>query len=296
MAENVVPVIQNQAILLVRLGRQAGAAPHHLDEKPRRVGRAQKHDAIGVRGVKAGGEHIHVGQVLQRLLRRPEQVVGNRFTLEARDDFRALRRGRGARHDGTFAAGQSGYLVSHVLTVFDRTGENEDGLAVDREHDDFPACGGHELLLVHRRGHFLADEFAAADVQVLQLRLDPPGFGYKRREVLLLNHLLESRLVADRVEDVLRLADEAALHAKGRRRQPNHAEGGVDDRHVLQEGPVHSVAIRRDQVGFINNDNVEGAQIAGLVVHALDACHDDILARVTAFQSCRVNAHLEFRT
>lgn len=48
--------------------------------------------------------------------------------------------------------------------------------------------------------------------------------------------------------------------------EPDHPDMGIDDLHVLQEGAVHPVPVRDDEMRFIHDDEIERAQIAGIVL------------------------------
>ena len=58
---DVAAVVQNQAVRLARVGREACAASGHLEQQSRGVGRAHQHHAVRVRGVESGCQHRAVG-------------------------------------------------------------------------------------------------------------------------------------------------------------------------------------------------------------------------------------------
>ena len=132
-------------------------------------------------------------------------------------------------------------------------------------------------------------------MQVCQIRLRAARPGNQRGKIPLLNHFLESRFIADLVQDVLRLADESALEPEGRCRQPDHPDVWIDDLHIGQKGSVHTISLAADCMGLIYNHKVEGIQLASLVVYALNPGDNDLLRGVAAPESGGIDADLQLR-
>ena len=132
-------------------------------------------------------------------------------------------------------------------------------------------------------------------MQICQIRFCPARPGNQRGKIPLLNHFLESRFIADLVQDVLRLADEPALEPEGRCRQPDHPDVRIDDLHIGQKGSVHTISLATDCMGLIYNHKIEGIQLAGLVVYALNSGDNDLLRGVAAPESGGIDADLQLR-
>ena len=77
VAHDVAAIVQHEAILLACFRRQPRSASHHLNEKPRRIGRPQENHAVGIGRIEASGQNIDVAEKLQWRFRRSEQIRRN---------------------------------------------------------------------------------------------------------------------------------------------------------------------------------------------------------------------------
>ena len=296
MPQNVSSVVQKKAVGFSGFRTEARSTSGALNQQPRRIRRAEHHNAIRVRRIEAASQNVDVRQKLERRLRCSEKIRRDEFPLEPGDDFSPFGRRRITGHDRTLLAGKRLDFFRNMLAMIHRSGENQHGLAVTGQFHNLPAGGCHQRIVVHCGGDLVADELAATDVQVCQIRLRAARPGNQRGKIPLLNHFLESRFIADLVQDVLRFADEPALEPEGRCRQPDHPDVWIDDLHIGQKGSVHAVPFAADQVCFIHDDKVKGVQLAGLVVHALNPGDNDLLRGVAAPESGGIDADLQFRT
>ena len=292
---NVATVVEDEALGLARFGREAEAASHHLDEQPWAVRRTEQDDCVQTRNVRPGREDGDVAAVLERLERGPEEV--GRYALAAKpaDRILALGGGRVARHDCALLAGEPRYLRRHLLAVRDRGAEDQTRLAVFRQLHDLSAGGIDEPVLAHQFLHVLGDELAGADVKPVGVGRMPPGLGRDVRDVATVDEFLDTDLVADLVEEVLRLADEPALRSVGRRRPADEPDMRVRLLRRFEEGAVASLSVGRHHVHLVDHDEVEWLELFDAVVHGLDASDDDRLRDVPPVEAGGVHADGQLR-
>ena len=206
MPLDVAPVVEYETLGLASLWRQAEAASHHLDEKPRAVRRAQQGDCVEARDVRPRREDGHVAAVLERRL-VAEEVCLDRFAAKPLDRLFALVRRRVASHDCALLAGEALDCVGHLLAVGDGRAEYEASLALLREFHDFAAGGIDKPVLAHQLLHVLGHELAGADVQTVRVGRELPRLRGDVRDVASVDEFLDADFVADLVQQVLRLAD-----------------------------------------------------------------------------------------
>ena len=176
-----------------------------------------------------------------------------------------------------------------MLGVLDAGGEDEAGLAVAGLIDDFGAGGAHENIIIHEVLDLIGDELAAADMQSGGIGLGLAGLADQRRQEAVADEFLDPNLVTDVVEDVLGGADRPILEPERRRREADHAQVRVHHPRLAQECLVHALAVRGDEVGLVDEHDVEAAQVAGLLVHRLNAGDDDRMVEIAALEPSRVD-------
>ena len=286
---DVASVVQDEAVGLPRFGREPEAPSHHLHVEPRRLRRAQQHHAVDVGDVEAGGAHRDVAEPAHRLLPLAEQV-GMELSPEAAEDRRALLRGRFAREDGRFVARELVQLLRDVQRVLHRGAEHDDRLPSGGQVHGVAAGSVDGVGVVHGGLHLFLDEFARAHAKAVEPDGGMPRLARERGQVALSDKGPDLGAVADAVEQVLRLADRAAVQAERRRRVPDEAHERIQPLHRLEEAAVAAFAVRGDQMGLVHDQQVAPAEEFRLVVDALDAADDDRLLRVPAAESGAVDA------
>ena len=204
-------------------------------------------------------QHIHIAYEFQRRLRRPEQVSRDSLAFESVENLGSFASRSVPGDDSALLPAVSPDSLGDVLTVFHRRGEDQDGFPVPCQVDDLPAGGKDELFRIHRGFDLVADELASADVEVAEISFGATGTGHERRQISLLNHLLQARFIADFIQQIVRLADKPAFESERRGRQTDKANTGIDALHRRQEGPVGSFPVWRYQMAFICDDKVKPA-------------------------------------
>jgi hypothetical protein len=169
-----------------------------------------------------------------------------------------------------------------MLAVLDARGEDQDGVPLARVLDDLPTRRSDEVLIVHELLDLARDVLAATHVQLVGVGLQCAGAGPQRTQVALHDQLAHPDLVADGVQDVVGRADRPAFHPERRGSEANHAHLRVDYLHIGQELPVHTLAVFRNEVTFIDDHQIDGTDVAGLLVHRLNAGNRDGVAEVAA--------------
>lgn len=209
--QHVAAKVKHKAVQLA--GVQPEAATDHLVVQARRQRRPQQDHAINIRRVEAGGEYVDVAQVLQRFggvcakvdlkLARPLLLAepGNQpvsFTI--------------GRLTADEAALNVMLFLQHphdVLAVLDPRRKDQDRPAVTRLLDDLGAGGTHQGVLVHQVLDLASDILTAAHVQAAGVDPRLARLADQRTEIALDDQLSYSDLVADRVEEVVRAADQS---------------------------------------------------------------------------------------
>ncbi|MPM45698.1 hypothetical protein SDC9_92389 [bioreactor metagenome] len=163
--ENISAVIENQAIALPVAN--PGSTTDHLNKKSRGIGWTQQHDTVGIRCIEPRGQHIHVDQEPQRRF-VAEEIVRHRLALESGNDFSTFAGWRTAGHHRALHAGIRHDLFGDMLAMGDAGSENQHTFPGPRQLDNFPAGGRNQGLRVHRGGHFIPDELAAANMKLIE--------------------------------------------------------------------------------------------------------------------------------
>ena len=263
---HVLPVVEDEAFRLARLGREAEAASDHLDVQARARRGAQERDGVEAADVRPRRHHRHVAAVLQGRQRSAEEVDGDRLALESAYDLVPLLGRRVARHDGALLSGVRGDELRHLVAMLHRRAEDEAGLAVFRLLHDLAACRGDEAVFAHRLLHVLRHELAGADVQVVEVGVGDARLRRDLRQPSRVDQVLDVRLVAHLVEEVFGAADESALRPERRGRPSDHADVRVLRLGGVEERLVASLAVRRHHVDFVDHDEVERLEEVDLVV------------------------------
>ena len=111
------------------------------------------------------------------------------------------------------------------------------------------------------------------------------------RQVAIANELFHADLIADVIQHVLWCADRPVLESKRCRREPNHAHRWIDRARRLEKGEVHALAVGWDEVGFINENEIEATEVVGATIDRLDTGDDHRVINVATFESSRVDAN-----
>ena len=213
--------------------------------------------------------------------------------LEPLQCLGSLPRWRVARDDCALRPREAGNLLGDRAAMRHGRAEHEDAFAVLRQLYDLAAGGRYDCVLGHRPLDLLGDEFAGAYVQGVELGDVAPGLRRELREVSLVDQLLQPDLVADFVEDVVRLAYHPALEAVRGRRAADDPHLRVYLQKARYERPVHPVALRRDEVAFVDDAHLPGAEQLRLVVDRLDAADHHGAGCVAGVEPRRVYADLD---
>ena len=279
--QNVAAEVQDEAVLLRRV--QAEAPTDHLVVEARGVRRPQERHAVDVGRVEAGGQHVHVDQILQAAV------------LEALEGVGAFERQRVAADEPALVA----ELAKHALDmhgVLHTGGEDQDRVPVPRMLDDLGAGRTHQRVVVHQGLDLARDELTAPDVQPRGVGLAPTGLGLEAAQEALHDQLAHAHLVADVVEKVLRPADHAGGHAVGRGRQANQPHVGVHGaglgQDLLEQGRGHLATIVQNPAGIAHPLPQLGAGDLGgaLRCHGLQRADGVEIAEPFAKQPAEIDA------
>ena len=161
-------------------------------------------------------------------------------------------------------------------------GKDQTGLSILSQLHDLLTGRADNLLAVHQVFNFAGDELAATHMQSAGVDLVLAGLGHERAQESVADQLFDADLVADGIEEVLGCADRSGVQSEWRRGQSDHADVRIDDLRLCQELPIHAIAVGGDQMGLIDDYQVERAQVTGPLVDRLDAGHDHCLAHVAA--------------
>ena len=132
-------------------------------------------------------------------------------------------------------------------------------------------------------------------MQIVQICFCPSSSGNQRRKIPLRDHLLETRLVAHLVQDVLRLTDQSSFETEWSCGQADYPDVRIHNFRLFQEGAVHTIPIGSNKVGFVHDHQIERAEITCFVVDALNSCHDDLLRGVATSESGGIDADFQLR-
>jgi len=152
-----------------------------------------------------------------------------------------------------------------------------------------------QQVIVERVFEFIFRELTAANMYTRQIRFLCAALRFERRQEALLDQLSDADLEADVIQEVIRLADQTVLEPVRRRSQPDNSQVRIDHQRIGQKLPIHSFAVERNQMSFIDDDQLEPAQLSRSSIDGLDARHDYWLLSVPAAKSCRVQTDLDIR-
>ena len=115
--QNVAPVVQKKAVGFSGFRTEARPPSGALNQQPRRIRRAEHHNAIRVRRIEAASQNVDVRQELERRLRCSEKIRRDEFPLEPGDDFSTFGRRRITGHDRTLLAGKRLDFFRNMLAM-----------------------------------------------------------------------------------------------------------------------------------------------------------------------------------
>ena len=226
----------------------------------------------------------------------PEKVGGDQFALEPGDDLGSLPCGSFAGHNGALQSGIRLDFLRHMFAVFHAGREEQHRFPVAGQVHDLPAGRINDCIIVHRFRHFLSDEFAAADVQIVQICFCPSSSGNQRRKIPLRDHLLQTGFVAHFVQNVVRLTDQSSFETEWSCGQADYPDVRIHNFRLFQEGAVYTIPIGSNKVGFVHDYQIKRAEVTCFVVDALNSCYDDLLRGVATSESGGIDADPQFRT
>lgn len=255
--KHVAAEVQHEALGLP-LG-QAESPPDHLVVEPGAHRRAQHRHAVDIRGVEARRQHIDICQVLQVA------------RLEAGDQRIAILGRCSALNEPALLAVLLSQHPHHMLAVPDARAEQQHAAPVGSRGDDLGARRLDQCVLVHALLELAGDELAAPHMDVAGVRDRLSGPALERTQVALHDELPHAGLEAHLVQHRFRAADRAGLHPIRRRRQPDDALVVAQIPRIGQEAPVHALAIGRDQMRFVDDDQIKRPKIVRPLVDRLDA-------------------------
>jgi len=122
--QDVAPEVQHEAVRLARVETEASA--NHLVIQARRVGRPQQDTQSMFGAVEAGGQHVHIDQVLEVAFTKALQRLG------------PLERQRLATDEPAFVAPLAQHAL-HVQRVLHASGKDQDAVAIPGLLDDLLA-------------------------------------------------------------------------------------------------------------------------------------------------------------
>ena len=117
----------------------------------------------------------------------------------------------------------------------------------------------------------------------------------KRTQVAISDQITDRDLDADLLQEVLGTAYRPGGHPVGRRGQSDDAAITRERSGLRDEPPVHALAIRRNQVGLVDDHQVDRAQFASAVVDRVDACDRDRLMEFSPAEAGREDTDFEVR-
>ena len=182
-----------------------------------------------------------------------------------------------------------------VPAMLDASSEDQHALAVLRLLDNLGAGGADQIVLIHQVFGLAGNKLAAPHMQAGCVGFDDAGLGAQRAQIAVADQFLNTNLVADGIEEVVRLADHPAGHPKWRSRQSNHPQVWIDHLRLGEELAVHAVALGRDHMGFVYQDQIETIQFACPSVDRLDARDDHRVLRIPAPQAGRIDTDVQLR-
>ena len=174
--------------------------------------------------------------------------------------------------------------------------KDQDLFPVLRQLDDFPACADDKALIVHERLDLVREELAAADMQPFKIRLVFPVFAFQLREPARDDQFAHADFAADFIQDVFLPADQPSFQPVRRSCHPDQPDVRIDLFQGLKAGAVHPVAVRRDQMRFVDQHKIEASERLGAFVNRLDSSDNDVSFRLVRIQPRGINADPDLRT
>ena len=110
------------------------------------------------------------------------------------------------------------------------------------------------------------------------------------------DHLFETGLITDFLEDIFLLADETSFEPEWSGSQSDDPDMGIDDCHIFQKTPIHAIAIGSNEMSFIHYNEIKCSQITGLVIDRLNACDNDRIIGISRIEPGGIDAQRNLGT
>nr|WP_231604881.1 hypothetical protein [Crateriforma conspicua] len=180
-----------------------------------------------------------------------------------------------------------------LLTVCNASGEDQHRSTIGREFHDFGARSRDERVIAGKPIDLVGHELAGPDMDPREVSTIDAGLRDQRTKESVTDQFLDANLVADMIEKMIRRTDHAAVQTEWCRGQADYTDMRVDNFAIGQELAIHPIALFADQMGFVDNNQIEGIKVACSFVNTLNAGNEDRRIGVSLFQASRIQANLD---